>query len=315
MTFIKFFKEISKNDLSIAGGKGASLGEMTKAKFPVPAGFVIVAQAYEKFLDVSKIKQKITALLKSLDVEDTAQLDKTANEIQKLILAQKFPEEMKKEIIIAYKELGQGFVAARSSATTEDLPSASFAGQQATYLNVKGDKELIKAVRDCWASLFTARAIYYRQTKGFDHMNALIAVVVQHMVDARAAGVAFSVNPIDNNKNDIVVEGSFGLGEAVVSGQVTPDLYIVHKDNLKIHQKTVNEQTWGFYRDKKTGKTIKKDVPNPNEQVLSDKEIMAVGKLVKQVEQHYKCPQDTEWAINEKGQLFLLQARPITTLS
>lgn len=315
MTFIKFFEEISKNDLSIAGGKGASLGEMTKAEFPVPSGFVIVAQAYEKFLEVNKIKQKITVLLKSLDVEDTAQLDKTANEIQKLISAQKFPEDLRKEIVAAYKELGQGFVAARSSATTEDLPSASFAGQQATFLNVKGDKELVKAVQDCWASLFTARAIYYRQTKGFAHMKALIAVVVQQMVDARAAGVAFSVNPIDNNKNDIVIEGSFGLGEAVVSGQVTPDLYIVHKDTLKIHQKTVNEQEWGYYKDQKTGKTIKKNVSDPKAQVLSDKEIIGVGKLVKQVEKHYGCPQDTEWAVDEEGNLFLLQARPITTLS
>lgn len=313
MTFTKPFKEITKKDLSIAGGKGASLGEMTKAKFPVPAGFVVVAQAYESF--VEKIKPKITALLKNLDVENTDQLDKIANVIQKLISSQKFPEDMKKEILIAYRELSGGFVAARSSATTEDLPSASFAGQQATFLNVNGDRALIKAVQDCWASLFTARAIYYRQTKGFDHMKALIAVVVQTMVDARAAGVAFSVNPIDNNKNDIVIEASFGLGEAVVSGQVTPDLYIVHKDNLKIHQKTVNEQTWGFFRDKKTGKTIRKDVPNPNEQVLKDKEIVEIGKLVKKVEQHYKCPQDTEWAVDEKGKLFLLQARPITTLS
>ena len=315
MIHIKFFKDISKKDLSIAGGKGASLGEMTKTKFPVPNGFVIVAQAYEKFLQETNIKQKITFLLKNLDVENTEKLDKTANAIQKLISAQKFPEELKKEILVAYKELGQGFVAVRSSATTEDLPSASFAGQQATFLNVKGDNEIIKAVQDCWASLFTARAIYYRQTKNFDHLKALIAVVVQIMVDSRAAGVAFSVNPIDNNKNDIVIEASFGLGEAVVSGQVTPDLYIVHKDNLKIHQKTVNEQTWGFYRDKKTGKTIKKDIKNPNAQVLTDKEITAIGKLVKQVEQHYKCPQDTEWAVDEKGRLHLLQARPITTIS
>lgn len=314
MTFIKQFKEISKKDVSIAGGKGASLGEMTKAKFPVPQGFVIVAQAYEQFLQETKTKEKITKLLKNLDVENTEQLDKTANQIQKIICEQKFPENLKKEILKSCKELGKSFVAVRSSATTEDLPSASFAGQQATFLNIKGDKQLIKAVQDCWASLFTARAIYYRQTKNFDHMKALIAVVVQQMVDARAAGVAFSVNPIDNNKNDIVIEASFGLGEAVVSGQVTPDLYIVHKDNLKIHQKTINEQTWGFYRDQKTGKTVKKDVKNPNEQVLIDKEIISIAGLVKKVEQHYKCPQDTEFAVDQKGKLFLLQARPITTL-
>lgn len=312
---IKFFKDISNKDVLIAGGKGASLGEMTRAGFPVPPGFVVLAQAYEQFLAATKIKDKIAVLLKGLDIEDTAKLDKAADDVQKLILAQKFPEDLKDEILAAYKELGQGFVAARSSATAEDLPSASFAGQQATYLNVKGEKELITAVQKCWASLFTARAIYYRQSKGFDHMQVLIAVVVQNMVDSRAAGVAFSVNPVDGNRNDIMIEASFGLGEAVVSGQVTPDLYIVHKDTLEIHQKTVNEQTWGFYRDEKAGKTVKRTVPNPSAQVLSDREILAVGELVKKVEQHYGVPQDIELAVDEDGNLFLLQARPITTLS
>jgi len=311
---IKFFKDISKKDILIAGGKGASLGEMTKAGFPVPPGFVIVAQAYGQFLNANKLPDKMSALLKGLDIEDTAKLDKAAEEIQKLILAQKFPEDLKKEILAAYRELGQGFVAARSSATAEDLPSASFAGQQATYLNVKGDAQLIKAVQECWASLFTARAIYYRQSKDFDHLSVLIAVVVQNMVDARAAGVAFSVNPVDGNRNDIMIEASFGLGEAVVSGQVTPDLYIVHKDTLEIHQKTINEQTWGYYRDEKTGKTVKRDVSDPNAQVISDKEIVKIGELVKRVEHHYGVPQDIEWALDEQGNLFLLQARPITTL-
>jgi len=315
MSCIKFFKDITNKDVPIAGGKGASLGEMTHAGFPVPPGFVVVAQAYGDFLKQCKIDGKIADLLKGLDVENTELLDKTANEIQKHILAEKFPEDMSKEIITAYHELGDGFVAARSSATAEDLPGASFAGQQATYLNVKGDEELIRGVQKCWASLFTARAIYYRQTKGFDHMKTLIAVVVQRMVDSRAAGVGFSVNPVDGNRNDIMIEASFGLGEAVVSGQVTPDLYIVHKDDLKIHQKTVNEQTWGFYRDPETGKTVKKDVPDPNAQVLTDAEIVEVGTMIKKVEAHYGMPEDTEWAIDEKGTVFLLQARPITTLT
>ena len=314
MTFIRFFREITNKDVPIAGGKGASLGEMTKAGFPVPPGFVIVAQAYEQFVKHCKIDGKIAASLKGLDIENTEQLDKVANEVQKHILAEKLSEELKKEILAAYKELGPGFVAVRSSATAEDLPGASFAGQQATFLNVKGDAELITAVQECWASLFTARAIYYRQTKGFDHMKTLIAVVVQNMIDSRAAGVAFSVNPVDGNRNDIMIEASFGLGEAVVSGQVTPDLYIVHKDTLKIHEKTVNEQTWGFYRDPKTGKTVKKDVPDPNAQVLTDKEIEEIGALVKKVEAHYGIPEDTEWAVDEKGTIFLLQARPVTTL-
>jgi len=315
MKFIKFFKDITNKDVPIAGGKGASLGEMTKAGFPVPPGFIVVAQAYEQFLEETGITPQISAILKNLDVEDTEKLDKAANDVQKLILSKKFPEDLKKEIIESYKQLGNIFVAARSSATAEDLPSASFAGQQATYLNVKGNDELIEAVQQCWASLFTARAIYYRQTKGFDHLQTLIAVVVQQMVDSRAAGVAFSVNPVDGNKNDMVIEASWGLGEAVVSGQVTPDLYIVHKDTLKIHEKTINEQTWGYYRDPSTGKTVKRDIKDPNAQVISDKEIAAIGEMVKKVEAHYKTPQDTEWAVDEKGSLFLLQARPITTLS
>ena len=309
MTFIKQFNEISKEYLSIAGGKGSSLGEMTKAGMPVPAGFIIVAQAYEEFL--TEIKSKIADLLKDLDIENMEKLDAVAKEIQEIILSQQFPEELKNEILENYKKIN-GFVAVRSSATTEDLPSASFAGQQDTYLNIN-EEALIESVQKCWASLFTSRAIYYRQSKGFDHMKALIAVVVQQMVDAKAAGVSFSVNPIDGNKNDMVIEASFGLGEAVVSGQVTPDMYIVHKDTLEIHKKTVNEQTWGFFRE--DGKTVKKDVPNPKAQVISDDEIKAVGELVKKVEQHYGNPQDIEWAVDEKGKLYLLQARPITTLA
>lgn len=312
MKFIKFFKELNKQDIPIAGGKGANLGEMARANFQVPPGFVIVAQAYAQFLE--PIKQKISNLLEGLDIENTELLDRIANDIQKIIMVHGFPEDFKKEILEAYKELGEGYVAVRSSATTEDLPSASFAGQQATYLNVRGDQQVIEAVQKCWASLFTSRAIFYRQSKGFDHMASLIAVVVQNMVDARAAGVAFSVNPVDGNRNDIMIEASFGLGEAVVSGQVTPDLYIVHKDTLEIHQKTINEQTWGYYRDSAMGKTVKRNVPNPTAQVISEKEIIAIGTMVKKVEQHYGRPQDIEWAIDEKGTLYLLQARPITTL-
>jgi pyruvate, water dikinase len=312
MSLIKQFKEISKKNITIAGGKGASLGEMARAKFPVPPGFLIVAQAYEQFL--TSIKAKIAAILKDIDIEDTEKLDNVAKEIQELIIKQKFSDELKNEILAAYKNLGESFVAVRSSATAEDLPTASFAGQQATFLNIRGDNNLIEAVQKCWASLFTARAIYYRQTKGFDHLETLIAVVVQEMVNADAAGVAFSVNPVNSNEQDIMIEASFGLGEAVVSGQVTPDLYIVHKDKLIIHEKTINEQEWGYYRDEKTGETVKKNVPNPKAQVIPDDQILRIAALAKKIEKHYCCAQDIEWAI-ENGKIYLLQARPITTLS
>lgn len=306
---IIWFKDLKIKDIPVAGGKGASLGEMYDL-MPVPDGFVVTAQAYEK--SVQDIKNKIFPKLNKLDVENSAKLEKTAKDIQKIIFSTKVPKDILDDIKKEYNKI-KDFVAVRSSATAEDLPEASFAGQQATFLNIKGTDKVIEAVRKCWASLFTARAIYYRVVNNFKHEDVLIAVVVQKMVNSQKAGVMFTINPITNMKHELIIEGSFGLGEMVVSGQVTPDLYIVDKDTLKIKEKTINEQEFGLFRDAK-GNNVKKKVPNPAEQVLPDKLIKDLAILGIAIEKHYGKPQDIEWAVDEDNKIYILQSRPITTL-
>jgi|TARA_B100001971_G_scaffold102811_1_gene94721 pyruvate,water dikinase len=333
MEFISWFKDISKDDVAKVGGKSANLGEMYNISLPVPPGFVVNAGTYKYFIEKTNIKDKIASLLSGLDVEDTKKLQETANNIQKLIIATKVPEDIKEEIIDAYDSLGahsdeqasttatdllkdidDPFVAARSSATAEDLPEASFAGQQATFLNVKGDEQLIKAVSGCWASLFTARAIYYRVKNDFEHMKVFIAVVIQKMINSEKAGVMFSINPSTNNDTEITIEAVWGLGETIVGGEVSPDLYIVDKNNLSIKDIEIKEQRKGRFRDTETGKTIMTDVPEEKikQQILNEKEIVELAKLAKKIEQHYGKPQDMEWAI-ENDKLYIVQARAVTT--
>ena len=309
MTHTVWFKDIKIKDIPRAGGKGASLGEMYDL-MPIPNGFIITAQTYEKFAE--NIKDKIFAKLKNLNVEDSAKLEQVSKDIQKIILSAKVPKDILDSIKREYETL-KGFVAVRSSATAEDLPQASFAGQQASFLNVNGTSKVLEAVRKCWASLFTARAIYYRTANKFNHEDVLIAVVVQKMVNSKTAGVMFSVNPVNNNRNEIVIEASFGLGEMVVSGQVTPDMYIVDKKKLSIIQKNINEQEFGLFRDEK-GNNIKKRIENPGAQVISDKIIRDLAILSVAIEEHYKKPQDIEWAVDDDGKIYILQSRPITTL-
>jgi len=303
------FKDLTIKDIPTAGGKGASLGEMNDL-VPVPGGFVVSAQAYEKFIE--QVRDEIFDLLKQIDIEDSAQLDKIAKDIRDIVLKTEIPSEIKQDIEKAYDKL-KGFVAVRSSATAEDLPEASFAGQQDTYLNIRGTSNVVEAVRKCWASLFTSRAIYYRETNKFKHEDVLIAVVIQRMVNSQAAGVMFSVNPVNNDKNEIIIEGGFGLGELVVSGQITPNMYVVIKNTLEIKEKVINEQEIGLFRDKQ-GKSVKKKIKDPSKQVLSDEKILELAKLGIKIEKHYKKPMDIEWAIDEDSKLFILQARPVTAL-
>ncbi len=326
--FIKWFKEINKNSIAIAGGKGANLGEMASAHFPIPPGFIITAQAYHYFITTTKIADKIQQLLKGLDVEDTEKLQNTAETIQKLIIATPIPNDIKEAVADAYSILGvefktqastimQGteeFVAVRSSATAEDLPEASFAGQQATYLNIKGRQNVINAVRECWASLFTARAIYYRQKNNFPHDKVLIAVVVQRMVNSERSGVMFTINPATNKDDEIVIEAAHGLGETVVSGEVTPDLYIVDKNTNRITTCEVKEQKFKLVRDPATGKNVKKLLTPDEEklQVLSDKLILELARYGKKIHDHYGKPQDIEWAI-ERDRVYIVQSRAVTT--
>lgn len=325
---IKWFEEISKEDVDMAGGKGANLGEMTKAKLPIPPGFIVTAQTYKEFIEKTKIKDKILDMLKNLDLEDTSKLQDTAKNIQKLIISTEIPKDIEEEIKDAYSQIGvheqskaedmlnekEEFVACRSSATAEDLPEASFAGQQATFLNVKGKEGCVKAVRKCWASLFTARAIYYRNKNNFPTENVFIAVVVQIMVNSEKAGVMFSINPATNDDTEVMIEGAFGLGEAVVSGAVNPDLYIVDKETLKIKKTEVKEQKIKIIKDPETGETVEKKLTPEEEklQVCDDKEIRELARLAKKIEKHYGKPQDMEWAI-EGNNVYIVQARAVTT--
>ncbi len=319
LMYVKKFEELSKSDIGIAGGKGANLGELTQAGIPVPPGFVVTAQAYQKFMDEAGINDQVMSILDEIDINDTKALQAAAEEIKQIIIEAPIPDEMVMFIREYYNELCQRVgeddtdVAIRSSATAEDLPEASFAGQQDTFLHVSGDDEVIEYIRKCWASLFEARAIFYREENDFEHSKVLIAVVVQKMANADKAGVMFTVNP-STGEEIALIEGSWGLGEAVVSGDVTPDNYQVDKKDNEIINVTISDKKV-MYTNDEDGTSVKVDVPEDKrkERVLSDDELIELTEMGKRVQSHYGEPMDTEWAF-EKDMLFLLQARPITTL-
>lgn len=320
MEYVEFFEELKKEDVDIAGGKGANLGELTQAGIPVPPGFVITSATYQRFMDETGITQEILNILDALDVNNNKELQESARKIIKIITETPIPDEISSLIIEAYNALchrigkENSFVAIRSSATAEDLPEASFAGQQDTYLNVKGPEDLIKYVRKCWASLFGARAIFYREENNFDHSKVYIAVVVQEMVDAEKAGVMFTVHP-STGEEKILIEGAWGLGEGVVSGTVTPDTYWVDKATGELLQKQVSEKKTMFQKKSEDGHTVQIPVPDDlkNKQVLDDAELAQLVELGKKIQEHYQFPQDTEWAI-ENDKIYMLQSRPVTTL-
>jgi pyruvate,water dikinase len=317
---VLWFKEVGKKDIPLVGGKGANLGEMTQAQIPVPPGFIVTAHTYSRFLEQSGLRPTIQKLLSPLDYNDSARLQKVSEEIKSLIRGAPVPEQIAAEIKKAYRELGGGPVAVRSSATAEDLADASFAGQQATFLNVVGEDELVDAVRACWASLFEARAIFYRADKGFEHMEVAIAVPVQRMVQSSRSGVMFTLEPVSGDRSKIAVEAVFGLGEAIVSGEITPDLYVLEKSNLGILEKRVVDQDRQLVRNPKAdaGGEINVWLAVPDElrkqQKLSDEQIVALATIGKRVEEHYGFPQDIEWA-EEGGDLDILQTRPVTALA
>jgi len=315
---ILWFNEVTKKDIPLVGGKGANLGEMTNANIPVPPGFIVTAGTYFDFLEQAGITDQIRNLLAPLDIHDSKQLQEIAGKVQKLILDAPMPPEIAREIEQAYIKMGEGLVAVRSSATAEDLPEASFAGQQATFLNIRGEKDVVTAVQECWASLFGARAIFYRQEQGFEHFKVGIAVPVQRMVQSESAGVMFTVEPTSSDRSKIVVEAVLGLGEMIVSGDVTPDHYVVSKDEMKIIHKEIKRQEWKLIK-KEGGKgkedNIKVDL-TPEEQAkqkLTDNDIMTLAKIGINLEDHYQIPQDVEWA-KENGKLFIVQTRPVTTI-
>jgi len=315
---VVWFKEVTKNDVPLVGGKGANLGEMTNAGIPVPPGFIVTATAYFYFIEEAGLHDKIKTLLDPLDVHDSKQLQDIAQKVQDLIIAAPMPDDIAQDIEKAYTEIGEGLVAVRSSATAEDLPEASFAGQQATFLNIKGKSEVVKAVQDCWASLFGARAIFYRQEQGFDHFKVGIAVPVQRMVQSETAGVMFTIEPTTSDTEKITIEAVLGLGEMIVSGDVTPDHYVVNKEGTKILEKEIKKQEWKLVRMiAESGKkeNIKVDL-TPEEQAkqkVTDAEILTLAKIGKQLEDHYDFPQDVEWA-TENGKIYIVQTRPVTTI-
>jgi pyruvate,water dikinase len=330
--FVKWFSELNKDSGSVAGGKGSNLAEIYNLKIHVPPGFVITAQAYKYFIEKAGLKKKIAELLGTIDYEDTKQLDETAKQIRELIVNAKLPPEMEEEILDSYEHLSTNdtviqkgtafdilksssepiFVAVRSSATTEDLAEASFAGQQDSFVNIKGNHELLKAIKKCFASLFTARATYYRNKKKFRHEDALLAVVVQKMVDSEKSGVMFSKDPSYKNDN-VIIEAVFGLGDGIVSGSITPDKYIVSKDS-EILDKKISDKKIAFTRDSSGGKTIVNlREEKSKSQVLTDYEIIKLSETGLKLEEHYRKPQDIEFAI-EGDSIYIVQTRPITTM-
>lgn len=333
--YIQWFSELGKEDVKEVGGKSANLGEMYNAGMPVPPGFSTTAQAYKYFLEETGLINEIYGILKKVDIENTAELEKTAKEIQKMIIEEEIPDDMKKEIVTAYESLSFNkdslvnasdaakqilrkgfepiFVAVRSSATAEDTEKASFAGQQETFLNVKGRESLLLSIKKCFASLFSPRSIYYRVRKGFEHEDVLIAVVVQVMVNSDKSGVIFSKDPVEFSDN-IVIEAVFGLGEGIVSGRIKPDHYVVSRD-FKLLSKEIAEKKTALVRDS-SGKTIEVKLTEDKSrvQVLNNEELMKLAEYALKLEEHYGRPQDIEFAIDSQ-QIYIVQTRPVTTLA
>ena len=308
--------ELRVTDVPIVGGKGANLGELTSSGFPVPNAFVLTTVSYDYFIASSGIMDKILALLKGIDRSSDDSLDAAAKEIRALFDKCPIPKDLQKEIKDSYKLLlggKKGFVAVRSSATAEDLPDASFAGQQETYLNVKDEKDLVDKIKKCWSSLFTARAIYYREAQGYSHEDVKLAVVVQKMVNSEYSGIMFTVDPHNGAKN-IIVEGGYGLGEAMVGGEVTPDHYVIDKAKMAISSKKTFKQTWKYIRGPQGG-AVKEDVPEDMQSIqkIPDSRVLEIAEIGRQVEIHYDKPMDMEWCI-EDGKVYLVQARPITAI-
>ncbi len=308
--------KIRKDDTDIVGGKGANLGEMISAGFPVPNGFALTVYAYDLFLKENAIYSKIFELLKGLDVSDSDRLTEVAKKIQVIIKNSRIPQELIKETVSFYKKLsgfmGFALVAVRSSATAEDMPKTSFAGMGETILNVKGEANLLEAVKRCWASLFTARSIFYRVENKIPHEKVKISVIVQKMVQSTVSGVIFSIDPVTNEKDKIVIESVWGLGEMIVQGSVTPDRYVVQKETFTILSREISDQSVQLI---KVGtETKERQIPQKlrGKQKITDEEIIKLAKYADQLQKHYYFPQDIEWA-KEKNKLYIVQTRPVTT--
>ena len=321
--FILRFEEVGIKDVFLVGGKNASLGEMIQNLGPkgirIPGGFVVTAEAYRLFLRDTGLEQLIRRTLRRLDTRNLKDLSRRARFIRDSIKKSLFPTDLARAICSAYRNLEGRYgnrvdVAVRSSATAEDSSAAAWAGQLESYLNTT-KTNLLENVKKCWASLFTPRAIFYRFEKELHKQKISVAVVVQRMIDSKSSGVAFSVHPVTQDKNQLIIESGFGLGEAIVSGQVTPDSYVVEKKPRQIIDKNIQVQERGIYRSGGGGNEWM-NIPKEQgkKQVLSDKEILELSKIILRIENHYDFPCDIEWA-KEKGKFYIVQSRPITTLT
>lgn len=323
MKYIRWFQDIRATDVQLAGGKGANLGEMVQAGLPVPPGFCLVAGAYRDFINSTGLNQIILKILSRVGSEDPQDIETATERIRALITSRQVPEEIKLEILESYKLLcqkvgsansGSLAVAVRSSATAEDLPTASFAGQQDTYLNVRGEDALLEHVKSCWASLWTARATTYRARQGFDHNKVYLAVVIQAMIPSEISGIMFTANPVDGDRTVAVINASWGLGEAIVSGLVTPDTITVHKGrNEIVSRRTANKDVTIAYAQ--AGGVVQLETPHEQRGIpaLTDAQALELVQLGLLIERHYGAPQDIEWAYAQR-RWYVLQVRPITTL-
>jgi pyruvate,water dikinase len=326
MPYTLWFEKVGKEALHLVGGKNASLGELIRADIPVPPGFSVTTEAYHEFLIEGGIKEKIEKIISSIGLQDIASLEEASQTIRELIRKTPMPEKIEEAIRFNYQALSQVCdlpdipVAVRSSATAEDLPGASFAGQQDTFLWVEGCEEVLDKIKSCMSSLFTSRAISYRMKMGFPHEKVLISVGIQKIVDAKAAGVMFTLNPLNGDPSKVVIEGNWGLGETVVSGQVNPDKFVVDKVTQEI-ERTVSPKWIECIFDPQKGMVCHLDIPPERQEIqcIEDKEVLELARYAKRVEEYYGCPQDIEWAIDKNRpfplNMYMVQSRPETVWS
>ena len=310
--FIKTFNQISKKDVNLVGGKGASLGEMTRTGFSVPEGFVLTSLAFEEYLKATDINVEINAMWRRINIKDVENVEENSEIIRALILKGKMPKSLQQEILKSFQKLKAKYVAVRSSATAEDSKIDSWAGELESYLNTT-QKTILQNVKKCWASLYTPRALFYRVERKLHRKKVSVAVAVQKMIQSEVAGICFTVHPITKDKNKITIEAGYGLGEAIVGGMITPDAYVIEKDSLTILDININEQGKMIKWVKNKNQNIVVPKAKQSKQKLKNSEIIKLAKIAKRIEKHYQSPQDIEWAF-AKGKLYITQSRPITTL-
>lgn len=313
MEIVRNFGRLGRADAGIAGGKGASLGEMTKAGIPVPPGFVVLAGAFEQFLDESELNAEIEAILETVEQKNMNSVEMASEKIRSLIMSANFPEDIAMAVRSSFLELDAELVAVRSSATAEDGSSASWAGELESYLNTTAES-LLENVRKCWASLFTPRAIFYRIEKEMHKEAVSVAVVVQKMVQSEVSGITFTVHPVTQDHNQMVIEAGFGLGEAIVGGMITPDNYVINKTDLSIEDIYISEQEMMIVRSKSGTSEVDVSAEKREIQKLNGERIIELARICLNIEKHYGFPCDIEWAY-ENNTFYVVQSRPITTLN